>query len=51
MPKGTPIAPKVVACVATLLLSGATYAQSSVTLYGIVDGGLLYTSKAADVTT
>jgi predicted porin len=51
MPKGTPIAPMVVAGVATLLLSGATYAQSSVTLYGIVDGGLLYTSKAADATT
>jgi predicted porin len=31
-----------------LLFSGFAYAQSSVTLYGIVDSALLYTSKAAN---
>jgi len=32
----------------SLLLSGAAHAQSGVTLYGVVDGGLLYTSKTLD---
>lgn len=32
---------------ACLMMGGIAHAQSSVTLYGIVDGGLLYTSKTA----
>lgn len=35
----------------SLLLSGAAHAQGSVTLYGLVDGGLLYTSKTLDPAT
>ncbi|WP_233873175.1 porin [Paraburkholderia adhaesiva] len=34
-----------------LLFTGAAHAQSSVTLYGLVDGGLLYTSKTLDPAT
>ena len=33
--------------VAGLLMGGVAHAQSNITLYGIVDGGLLYTSKTA----
>jgi len=40
-----------IAGAASLLLSGAAHAQSSVTLYGVVDGGLLYTSKTLDAAT
>jgi predicted porin len=40
-----------IAGAASLLLSGAAHAQSSVTLYGIVDGGLLYTSKTLNPAT
>ena len=36
---------------ASLMLCGAAHAQSSVTLYGVVDGGLLYTSKTLDAAT
>lgn len=36
--------------VAIMLFAGAAYAQSSVTLYGIADAGLLYTSKTASAT-
>lgn len=39
-----------IASAAGLLLSGAAHAQSNVTLYGVVDGGLLYTSKTLDAT-
>lgn len=37
--------------VAGLLFAGMALAQSSVTLYGLVDGGLLYTSKTLDPST
>lgn len=40
-----------IAGAASLLLSGAAHAQSSVTLYGLVDGGLLYTSKTLNAAT
>ena len=40
-----------IASAVSLLLSGAAHAQSSVTLYGIVDGGLLYTSKTLNPAT
>lgn len=40
-----------IAGAASLVLAGAAHAQSSVTLYGLVDGGLLYTSKSLDATT
>jgi predicted porin len=33
--------------VAGLLMGGPAHAQSNITLYGIVDGGLLYTNKTA----
>lgn len=33
------------------LISTATYAQSSVTFYGVVDGGLLYTNKTLNTAT
>jgi predicted porin len=36
---------KAVAGVAALLFAGAACAQSSVTLYGILDTGVLYTSR------
>ncbi|NPT61444.1 porin [Paraburkholderia elongata] len=36
---------KLVAGAAGLMFAGMVQAQSSVTLYGVVDGGLLYTSK------
>jgi predicted porin len=36
---------------ASLLLCGEVHAQSSVTLYGVVDGGLLYVSKTPDAKT
>lgn len=39
---------KAMTCALGMLLGGAAYAQSSVTLYGLVDGGLLYTSKTAN---
>nr|WP_245643934.1 porin [Paraburkholderia oxyphila] len=38
------------ACAASLLATGVAQAQSSVTLYGVVDSGLLYTSKAVGTT-
>ncbi|SIO72029.1 Outer membrane protein (porin) [Burkholderia sp. GAS332] len=34
-----------------LVVAGLVQAQSSVTLYGVVDGGLLYTSRTPDPTT
>jgi predicted porin len=34
-----------------IVVSGIAHAQSSVTLYGLVDGGLLYTSKSLNTTT
>jgi predicted porin len=36
---------KLFAIAASLLAAGASHAQSSVTLYGVLDAGLLYTSK------
>ncbi|MFD1557267.1 porin [Paraburkholderia silviterrae] len=41
---------KVVAGVAVALFAGGAYAQSSVTLYGALDTGVLYTSKTAGAT-
>lgn len=41
----------VVSCVLALLVSGLAHAQSSVTLFGIIDGGLLYTNKTLDAST
>lgn len=34
-------------CMASMLSTGVVHAQSGVTLYGLIDGGLLYTSKTA----
>lgn len=42
---------KLAALAAGLLFGGIAQAQSSVTLYGLVDGGLLYTSKTLNTTT
>ncbi|MFP6562308.1 porin [Paraburkholderia sp. B3] len=42
---------KLIAAATCLLAGGAAHAQSSVTLYGLVDGGLLYTSKTLNTTT
>ncbi|MBP0593297.1 porin [Paraburkholderia sp. LEh10] len=39
---------KLAACAGALMAGGAAKAQSSVTLYGVVDAGLLYTSKTAN---
>jgi predicted porin len=41
---------KAVSAVAALLFAGSACAQSSVTLYGIIDAGVLYTSKTAGAT-
>ena len=38
-------------CVAGTTIAGAAYAQSNVTLYGILDTGLLYTNKTLNQTT
>lgn len=42
---------KVSAAAVGLVFAGMAHAQSSVTLYGVVDGGLLYTSKTLNATT
>lgn len=42
---------KVVATVGGLFYAGVALAQGSVTLYGLVDGGLLFTSKTLNPTT
>jgi predicted porin len=42
---------RLMACATGLLSAGVAHAQSSVTLYGVVDGGLLYTSKAVSAVT
>jgi predicted porin len=36
---------RMVCCAAGLLIGATAHAQSSVTLYGLMDGGLLYTSR------
>lgn len=41
----------VTACAIGLLIAGVAQAQSSVMLYGLVDGGVLYTSKTSGATT
>jgi predicted porin len=51
MSKGNAIAPKVIIGVAALMFGSATYAQSNVTLYGVVDAGLIYTNKSVDAAT
>jgi predicted porin len=38
-------------CTAGMLVCGLAHAQSSVTLFGVVDGGLLYTSKTLNPAT
>jgi predicted porin len=45
------ISKKLLAATAWLLFSGAAQAQSNVSLYGIVDGGLLYTNKTLNPAT
>jgi predicted porin len=40
--------PRLVACAVAMLLCEAAQAQRSLTLYGLVDAGLIYTSKTAD---
>jgi predicted porin len=42
---------KLAAWAVGLLMGGGAHAQSSVTLYGLIDGGLLYTSKTLNTTT
>ncbi len=44
------LALKLIALAASMLAAGAAHAQSSLTLYGLVDAGLLYTSKTASLT-
>lgn len=51
MYKQRTVALKLIAAVAGMLAGSVAYAQSSVTLYGLVDGGLLYTSKTLNTTT
>jgi predicted porin len=51
MHKQKTVALKLIAAVAGMLVGGVAYAQSSVTLYGLVDGGLLYTNKTLNTTT
>lgn len=41
---------KLIAVAASMLAAGAAHAQSNVTLYGVLDAGLLYTSKTASST-
>ncbi|NPT53636.1 porin [Paraburkholderia elongata] len=38
-------------CAAGLLICGSAHAQSNVTLFGLIDGGLLYTNKTLNATT
>lgn len=38
-------------CTAGMLICAAAHAQSHVTLFGLIDGGLLYTSKTLDAAT
>lgn len=40
----------VVAGIVAMIANGAAHAQSSVTLYGVVDSGILYTNKTFDAT-
>jgi predicted porin len=42
---------RVAGCMAGLLICGFAHAQSNVTLFGVIDDGLLYTSKTRDATT
>lgn len=42
---------RLMACATGLLSASVAQAQSSVTLYGVVDGGLLYTSKSVEAAT
>jgi hypothetical protein len=51
MPKGLKVTSGSIMCAAALLSAGAAQAQSSVTLFGLVDGGLLYTSKTLNTQT
>jgi len=51
MYKHRSVALNLIAAAASMLIGGTAHAQSSVTLYGLVDGGLLYTSKTLDTTT
>lgn len=38
-------------CAIAVALNGTAQAQSSVTLFGVLDGGLLYTNKTLDPAT
>jgi predicted porin len=49
--QGTFVLSKIAVGVGGLILTGIVQAQGSVTLYGLVDGGLLYTSKTLNPTT
>lgn len=49
--KSVEIAAKTLICVASTTIVGTAFAQSNVTIYGIVDGGLLYTNKTLDLKT
>jgi predicted porin len=42
------VASELAVCAMGLLVGGAAQAQSSVTLFGVLDGGLLYTNKTLD---
>jgi predicted porin len=42
---------RVAGCTAGILICGLAHAQSNVTLFGLIDGGLLYTSKTLNATT
>jgi predicted porin len=48
MPKKRNAVPKLIACAMGLMLAGAVHAQSSVTLFGVINLGLLYTNKTAN---
>lgn len=51
MPRKSKAALRLTAYATGLVVASAVHAQSSVTLFGLVDGGLLYTSKTTNSTT
>lgn len=48
MPKKRNAVQKLTACASGLMLAGAVHAQSSVTMFGVIDVGMLYTNKTVN---
>jgi predicted porin len=48
MPKERNVALKLTGCALGLMFAGVVHAQSSVTLFGVIDLGMLYTNKTAN---